>query len=72
MTRSPIWQRIGRWAVMSLTASGGSMYLLSGCDPEVQGVVLSGFQDLAVTFVDAFFLTIQPEEEAVAGTLGGS
>jgi len=60
MKVSPICRKMRRklrWMV------GGSVVLpvLSGCDPEIQTIVLGGLNDLAVTFVDALFLSLQPE-----------
>jgi len=44
--------------------------LITGCDPQVQGIVLGGLNDLAVTLVDAFFTAITPVEQAAAAATG--
>jgi hypothetical protein len=57
MTRFPRFGRFGRWTAAVL--AGGSMFVLSGCDPTVKQTVLSGLETattgLATTFIQAFF-----------------
>ena len=38
--------------------------MLVGCDEQVQALVYSGLNELAVTMVDAFFVAIAPVEQA--------
>lgn len=72
MRMGPICRRVKRWLCISLvvTASGGSTFLMSSCDPAVSTIVLGGFNDLGVTFVDAFFtlLSNQVAEDQGTGT----
>lgn len=65
MRRTPLVQRMKRPIRCLLAAlSGGIVFGTSCSDPAVQGLLLGGFQDLVVTFIDAVFLTLQPEAEA--------
>jgi len=70
MKLGPIYRKTGLWALLVLF---GLTSIISagvlGCDNvEVQTVVLGGLQDLAVTLIDAFFITLQPEEETTTVT----
>ena len=48
---------------------GGAMLpFLSGCDTEVQAVILGGLEDLATTLIGAFFLSVAPEETTTTTT----
>jgi len=72
MKLGPIYQKVTRWLCVMLlvVASGGSTFVLGGCDPEVSGLVLAGFNDLSVTFVDAFFTLLAnqaAEDQAESG-----
>jgi hypothetical protein len=70
MRMSPIWQKITRWLCVSLLimASGGSTFVLSSCDPAVSSMVLTGFNDLSNTFVNAFFTLLQNQATQDQGT----
>jgi hypothetical protein len=70
MRLGPICRKINRWLCASLLvmASGGSTFLLSGCDPSVSTLVLGGFNDLGNTFVDAFFTLLQTQVTEEQGT----
>ena len=64
-----------RW---SLLGSGGLMVAaLESCDPAVAEAVLFGFEDLSISLIQAFFLSITPEAatnvtvQAVTQALGG-
>ena len=50
-------------------ATGGSVFVLEGCDPTVRDTILAGVEGAATTlfttFVAAFFQTLEQEEEAV-------
>ncbi len=65
LNRSRTW-----WA--SLTV-GGTMLVLSGCEPEVRDTVLSGVESaaagLAAAFISAFFQTLDQPEDAGMGTV---
>ena len=73
MRLGPTYRKTGRWILLvmfGLTSIVGAGVL--GCDNvEVQTVVLGGIQDLAVTLIDAFFITLQPEEEVTPVTVSG-
>jgi hypothetical protein len=70
MRMSPIWQKITRWLCISLVvmASGGTTFLMSSCDPAVSSLVLTGFNDLGNTFVNAFFTLLQNQAAQDQGT----
>jgi len=58
--------RPGRWALyIVVVCAWMSMGVLSDCDPELAGSVLSGvgsaLADLSATFIEAFFKSITPE-----------
>ncbi len=74
MNKGPICQKVGRWLCVMLlvVASGGSTFVLSGCDPAVSSIVLTGFQDLTVTFVDAFFTLLANQAAEDQGTPSGA
>jgi hypothetical protein len=64
-----------RW---SLLGSGGlTLAVLESCDPAVADAVLIGLEDLSISLIQAFFLSIAPESagsvtvQAVTETLGG-
>ena len=71
MKLSPINGRTSRWALLVMFSVAGLVFAGAvGCDNvEVQTVVLGGLQDLAVTMIDALFLTLQPEEESTPVTV---
>ena len=70
MKLSPIYCSTSRWALLVVFSLASLVFAGTvGCDNvEVQTVVLGGLQDLAVTLVDALFLTLQPEEETTPVT----
>ncbi len=59
-----------RWQVkLTMWATGGSILVLEGCEPNVRDTVLAGVESaagaLATTFITAFFQTLaEPEETA--------
>jgi hypothetical protein len=58
MKRASMCQRVLRRAGFALITGGLMFQVASGCDSQVRTTVLSGFQNLATTFVDAFFLVL--------------
>ncbi|MFQ5805723.1 MAG: hypothetical protein ACE5I3_04650 [Phycisphaerae bacterium] len=64
-----------RGRIWSLSAaSGGTMLVLSGCDPNVRETVLAGVEGatttLLTTFIRAFFETVlAPEDEGTVTTV---
>lgn len=48
-----------------------SLGVFAGCNPEVAGIVLEGFQGLSEALLSAFFTSIQPED-ATDGGGGGT
>ena len=67
MKLSPIWKKIynkARWFL----GAGAVLPVLSGCDTDVQTLILGGFEDLATTLVSAFFLNLVPEETSTVTT----
>jgi len=71
MKLSPIHSRSSRWSVLVMFSL--AVFVIAGavgCDnPEVQTVLLGGIQELAVTLIDAFFITLEPIEEATPTTV---
>jgi hypothetical protein len=61
MKLSPIRRKANRWLYVTLliAASGGSAFVLSGCDPAVSSTVLQGFSTLSQTLVGTFFTTLE-------------
>ncbi len=53
-----------RWMTM---LTGGTVFVLSGCEPNVRDTVLAGVEtaagNLAATFIAAFFQTLEEPEE---------
>lgn len=51
------WPRVYRGMVVGtlLLTTGGTTFVLSGCDADTSALVLSGFQDLTTTLLDAAF-----------------
>ena len=67
MKLSPMCQKIynkARW----ILGGGAVLPLLSGCETDVQTLILGGFEDLATTLVSAFFLNLAPEETSTVTT----
>jgi hypothetical protein len=63
----------GRIRLLSMV-SGGSLLVLSGCDPTVRDTVLSGVEGatttLITTFIQAFFQSVlAPDEEGTVTTV---
>ncbi|MHC4441996.1 MAG: hypothetical protein ACYTF1_25380 [Planctomycetota bacterium] len=61
MKLSPICKKVynkARW----ILGGGAILPVLSGCEADVQTLVLGGLENLASTLVSAFFLTLAPEE----------
>ena len=63
-----------RWmGVLTAAAVGGSAFQLGGCDPTVRTALLSGLNEttnsLIVTISDAFFLSLQDDEDETNGGL---
>ena len=61
------------WVVRCLLISlGSSVFVLSGCDPQIQATVLSGLNtastSLSTTFINAFFQKLQAGDTATTGT----
>lgn len=55
--------RVKRWIAITGLCGGGMLFTpFSGCEPAVQSTILGGLNDLSVTLVDAFFLTLAPTE----------
>lgn len=54
-------------------ASGGGLFLLDGCDPNVRDTMLTGVGSaatgLATTFIQAFIQSLMSEEEGAAATV---
>ncbi len=54
-------------------ASGGGLFVLEGCDPDVRDTVLTGVGSaatgLAGTFINAFVQSLQADEEETAATV---
>ena len=71
MRLSPICRRTYYRSLLVMAGLAGIVFAgLLGCDNlEVQTVILGGLQDLANTMVDAFFITLQPEEEMTPVTV---
>jgi len=61
LRRGQVW-----WLTL---AAGGSIFVMEGCDPTVRDTILGGVEGAATTlfttFINAFFQTLQTEEEAV-------
>ena len=70
MSKSPICRKITRWLIVSLLvmSTGGSTFVLSGCDPTVSSTVLQGFSTLSQTLVGAFFTLLQNQNSSTSGT----
>ena len=67
-------QRIGRWLALfvAISTCGGTSFLFSSCDPQVSSTLLTGFQDLSTTFVDAFFIALTAKVKQDQGTTSTS
>ncbi len=63
-------RNVSRWLCVTLLimATGGSTFVLSGCNPQVSSMVLTGFQNLSTTFVDAFFTQLSSQAAGSQGT----
>jgi len=75
MNTGPKWQRSLRRALVILGTGGMMLQVGSGCDPQVRSTILGGFQQLATTFVTAFFQGLAAQETpgpSAATTPGGS
>jgi len=68
MRLSPICRKIRNKARWILLSGGAVLPVLSGCETDVQTVILGGLEDLASTMISAFFLTIAPEETSTVTT----
>ena len=71
-------QRSSRKFRWSMLGSGGlTLAVLDSCDPGVADAVLIGFEDLSISLIQAFFLSITPAAtsnvtvQAVTQALGG-
>jgi hypothetical protein len=51
-------RRVLQRVLFGLATGGMMLQVGSSCDPQVRSTVMGGFQDLAVTFVDAVFLVL--------------
>ena len=71
MRLGPIYRRTYHRGLLVMAGLSGIAFAgFLGCDNvEVQTVVLGGLQDLAGTLLDAFFITLQPEEELTPVTV---
>jgi|GEM_PF-2795946 len=49
--------------------TGMTLAVLEGCDDEVTTLIIGGFNELANTMIDAFFLTITPQESTPVTTV---
>lgn len=69
MVRSKLSNRFCRFAVGMML--GGSMFQLSGCDPNVRDALLAGLEgtttSLTNTLISAFFISL--EDDADGGSL---
>ena len=65
LLRGKIW--------LMVTASGGGLFVLGGCDPEVRDTMLSGAESAATTLmstiISAFFQSVLATEEETATTV---
>ena len=72
MNKRSVWQRFVR--ATTILAVGGSAFQLSGCDPEVRNVLLTGLQStttgLSTALIQAFFLSLA-DEDGTGGTGDG-
>lgn len=66
MTTGPLYRRVLRRVMFALAMGSFTFAVGSGCNTEVRTTVLSGFQDLATTFVDAFFLILAQDDSTTA------
>ena len=63
-----------RWlGMLTAAALGGSVFQLGGCDPTVRAALLTGLNEttngLLVTLSDAFFISLEDDEETDTGGL---
>ncbi len=69
MKRKTPWQRVIK--LVTAVAVGGSAFQISGCDPAVRDVVLTGLETttstLTQTLISAFFISLQ---DGSSGTQG--
>jgi hypothetical protein len=74
MKLSPISRKVRRGLCVAILvmACSGSTFVLSGCDPSVSSIVLTGFQNLSTTFVDAFFTMLSSQVTGSQGTTTGT
>jgi hypothetical protein len=55
------FRRVLQRVLFGLATGGLMLQVGSSCDPQVRTTVLGGFQDLAVTFIDAIFLILSSD-----------
>ena len=64
MAKRNLRTRLVRWTVAA--AVGGSVFQLSGCDPNVRSAMLTGLQttttSLTNTLISAFFLSLADDD----------
>ena len=61
MKKGLLFRRVLQRVLFGLATGGMMLQVGSSCDPQVRTTVLGGFQDLAVTFVDAMFLILSAD-----------
>ncbi len=69
MKRKTPWQRVIKLA--TAVAVGGSAFQISGCDPAVRDVVLTGLETttstLTQTLISAFFISLEDGSSTTQG-----
>ena len=69
MKRKTPWQRVIKLA--TAVAVGGSAFQISGCDPAVRDVVLTGLETttstLTQTLISAFFISLEDGTSTTQG-----
>ena len=69
MKRKTPWQRVIK--MVTAVAVGGSAFQISGCDPAVRDVVLTGLETttstLTQTLISAFFISLEDGSSTTQG-----
>jgi hypothetical protein len=62
MSRGRNWKRWVQTTILVLATGGYAFQIAGDCDPQIRSTIFGGFQSLATSFLDAFFIGLQQRD----------
>ena len=65
MSRGRNWKRWIQTTILILATGGYAFEIAGDCDPAVRTTIFGGFQSLATSFLNAFFIKLQQQDTEI-------